>query len=298
MAVLAGGCADEFAAYNLVRGSRLLGIRAVPPELAVDETTTLDALITAADARFAWSWCPFTLGSEAGGGCAISEAELQMLADAVAPGMTIPPYDLGSDPTASFTSEFTPEFLAAICQALSGPRAPDGAGAIQCAERFPITIRLEVRSGDSTITAVRELGLLAGQGVLANANPSIAGAQMIGPDGAVAADLMAAQIPVVPRGVEYQLMLDVPESAAERYEDPGGEATREILTATWFFESGEMRKARSSFIEGVTDLANLGENQWTAPAAEGLTAARTRLFIVLRDDRGGLDWLATEVELR
>jgi hypothetical protein len=72
----------------------------------------------------------------------------------------------------------------------------------------------------------------------------------------------------------------------------------ERLTTSWFSSSGKIDKARTSFIDGVATLAEMSSNRFTAPAAEEWPAAGLVEFAaVVRDDRGGEDWLVRQVLL-
>lgn len=82
---------------------------------------------------------------------------------------------------------------------------------------------------------------------------------------------------------------DAPCDGAEPYLhfDP---RTRTIETATeslrlsWFSTDGHLSEDRTGATEG--SAGNWSENTWTAPDQEG----NVKLWIVIRDDRGGLSW--------
>ena len=80
---------------------------------------------------------------------------------------------------------------------------------------------------------------------------------------------------------------------AERYAiyDPSARAVRdatESLVASWYATSGELREERTDPID-----PEVMENDWTAPLQPG----SVRLWVVVRDDRGGSDWRSGIVEV-
>lgn len=293
------GCAPEFDPYNQVLGFRVLGLRAEPPQLQPEQAATVDALVTGAAATYQWSWCPVP---GAPGQCAITEDELRALAaEAGFDPEALPAYDLGSEPTAVFAHTIDPELLAGVCAAIAGAELPEGAPRPECAGSFDVELRLEVSDGAETIVGVRSLGLIYDEAVeVANANPQLGGAEIVLVGGDVRMPMGNGEVPTVARSAVYTVEVAVSEAEAELYEESqDGEPVtrRETLTISWFFEAGEMKKMRSSFLEGTTTLENLRQNEWTAPEAEE-AVDRNRFYFVLRDDRGGLDFAAGEVALR
>jgi hypothetical protein len=60
---------------------------------------------------------------------------------------------------------------------------------------------------------------------------------------------------------------------------------REVMRVSWFASDGEFEHDRTGRSEAEADQSD-SENKWTAPEAEG----DVRLWVVLRDDRGGVGW--------
>jgi hypothetical protein len=295
-AVLGAGCADEFEPYDVVAGHRLLGVRATPPEIRPGDTAVIDALVTSESASYAWSWCPLPFADPLEGACALSEEELRALLQAAGEDSPPPPYDLGSEAEASFEHTFSPELLEGLCEALRDQPLPPGVSRPRCRGRFSIALRLVVASDDEEIAAVRELGLVYADDYEPNTNPRIESARI----GVPYFELGGDEAVLVGRGFRYLLELDVSDSAAEVYETlEDGEIVerRESLVVSWFREGGEMEKVRSSFLEGTTDFDNLTTNHWIAPSDAELERDQLRLYFVLRDNRGGIDWLAADMEL-
>jgi hypothetical protein len=295
-ALATAGCADELGDYNEISGHRILAIRATPPEIRPGETATLDALITSEAATHQWSWCPVPFADPGEGDCPLSQQDLQALLQAVGAEAPPPPYDLGSGSTATFEHAFPPALLDGLCTALRDQPLPDGVPRPRCGGRYVITLRLVTESGADSIVGVRDLGLVYDDDYQPNRNPRIEGARI----GVPYFDLTGDDPVPVGRGFRYKLELDIPEAAAETYEDlQDGELVtrRESLVVTWFREGGPMDKARSSFLEGTTDFENLTTNYWIAPDDFELERDDMRLYFVLRDNRGGIDWLAADLEL-
>ena len=295
-ALVGAGCADEFAPYNEVVGHRVLGIRASPPEIRPQEAAVIDALVTSESATYAWTWCPLPLPDPSTGECPLSEAELAAMLQAAGSDASPPPYDLGVDSRATFEHTFEPDLLAALCQAFRDQPLPEGVPRPRCGGRYDVTVRLVASSGDERIVAVRDLGLIYDEDYEPNANPHIAGARL----GVPYFDLTHEDPVSVGTGFQYRLELDVSEEEAESYEalDDGELVTRrESLVVTWFYEAGDMDKSRTSFLEGTTDVVNLTTNHWDAPAAAAPGGERIKLYFVLRDNRGGIDWLQADLGL-
>ena len=94
---------------------------------------------------------------------------------------------------------------------------------------------------------------------------------------------------------------EVPEAAAcsgaESYAsfDPVTQtvrARREGMRLSWFATAGVLDEDHTGRDEA--DEATWSENAWTAPAATGLA----HLWVVLRDDRGGVGWRAYTFDVR
>jgi hypothetical protein len=60
---------------------------------------------------------------------------------------------------------------------------------------------------------------------------------------------------------------------------------REAMRVSWFASAGEFEHDRTGRSEVDADDAE-SENVWVAPDAEG----DVRVWVVLRDDRGGVGW--------
>ncbi len=291
------GCEQSFDPYAEVRGLRVLAIGSTLPDVRPTETATIEALVTT-DATYQWSWCPLPFSGPNEEECPISEVDLAALIASSGSTAEAPPYDLGTEAQIEFQHTIPPELLAGVCAQIA-ESLPEGIPAPPCDGLFSVSIRVVVTSGEQVIAATRELGLLYAEERQPNINPSIVGGE-ISVRGAPPFILAQDQPTTAVRNVDYALKLTVDESSPEVYpaivDDVQVEKT-EGLTISWFYEGGAMDKERSSFIDGFTDLENLGANEFSTPLAANYAAETSRLFFVLRDERGGTDWFVAPLEL-
>jgi hypothetical protein len=299
------GCGEDFDPYNRLNSLRVLAIASDPASPGSSETTTLTPLIYATPddppLRFAWSWCPLAAPIPEGGECAIDEAEFAGLA--MQSGVSLPPYDLGSEPTAQFTNAFDPALLAELCA-----QSVEGLALLDCEHGFPIEIRLTVTSARDELVAVRTLRLRFGA-IEANNNPAIAAIRAILPDEGELelAEPSEGSEPDVtlPRRATTTIMADISESEAETYQSTGEEAeqgeaaaqARERLLVTWFVETGSTKYEHTSFDEGVQPIEETVENRWEPERVSDYPPSTARLWVVVRDDRGGVGWRSAAVRL-
>jgi len=267
----------------------VLAIRAEPPLPAPGESSTLSALVYSKPddppLTFRWSWCPLAGPAEEGYPCRISDEQIAALAQA---GVTLPSFDLGDQPTAQVTHAIDPLILTQLCEGAGLPEVP------RCEGGFPIQIRLTVTSASKTETAVRELRLRLGPAAEPNANPTIDGllAQPPNLEEFQLIDDQAAM--TLPRHEKSALRAVVAESASEEYQgldnDRQPARVNEVLALTWFVESGDTKSERTSFVKGQTPLAVALENEWTPARTKDYEPARSRIIVVIRDNRGGVAW--------
>jgi hypothetical protein len=296
------GCGEDFDPYNRLNSLRVLAIASEPVAPAPSETTTLTPLVyTKQDEpvlTYAWSWCPLSIGADDSETCPIDEA--QFGAVAAESGVAAPAYDLGSEPTASFTHVFAPELLEAFCS-----ESFQGRSILDCEHGFPVQVKLIVTTQAETLVSVRTLHLGLAD-TSPNANPVIDGISIEPPDEQeqrLPDDAESPEPPqiMVPRSTETLTRAEVSPAAAEVYagQDEDGEnvTKRERLVFTWFVESGETDSVRTSFVPDRLPLPEALENLWKPAAVEDYPAATARLVVVVRDDRGGVGWRSGRVLL-
>ncbi len=297
------GCESDFTPYEELDRPRLLAIAADGSELAPDDATTLSALVTEANATYQWSWCPLVGTADEGYPCLVTEAELQAAIDAAigAGQVTVPPFDLGTADTATLDHAIPPAVWQGFCQALQESPLPGPVEFPRCDDKFEVSILLDVDVDGAPQRGRREVALLYDDSAPPNATPLIAGAVAIDPDTNERIDLDGGTLR---RGVTYTLELDIGADQIETYarvpvEGGPAEMVLEDLRASWFHdEGGELDHAATSFLDGSTDLDDLRTNEYTTPTAEERAADTARLFVVLRDDRGGTSWLEATVVLQ
>jgi hypothetical protein len=281
-----------------------LGVKAEPAWLAVGASTTLSAAVYNPHpdpVTYAWRWCPSRASTEDAFACAIAEDELNAALVAGGYAGVQVRYDLGNAVIADFSSPLPAELLAAACSGHGlGLFVPN------CVDGFPVSIGLVVRAGGEEVVAYKTLVVQLDALRPVNLNPRI-DAALVGPRDAAREDaiVLEASAPTasVTLSADAELFATVAESMVERYlprpdagtPDPG--ERRETLTLTWFVELGETASVRTGFIEGESTLDDLGHNTWTLPEPESTDAESTQVWLVLRDNRGGLDWLTRTIAL-
>jgi len=306
VASVATGGARDFDKYNLITGPRLLAVRAEPPTTEPDGTTTLDALVQVpADAtvEYAWSWCPLRGGAAQDYNCLVSEPDLRALLAANGVDLAMG-YDLGADATATLGYPAPAPALAALCGGMTGSLPPDVTPP-DCTRGFPVSVGLTVRAGGAEIRSYKEVRLALDENTPRNHNPSVSGVGFGAKNAARAATtpVVDSDPPVLQPNTTYELWADVPESSAEPFvrtfdaETGVPQASLETLTLTWFVEAGETLSMRTSYIYQELTFDDLDRNQWKIPRVADLETDHSRLTLVIRDERGGVAWLARDFAL-
>lgn len=298
--LLASACGgDEFDPYARLKALRVLAIRSEPVAPASGQSTTLTPLVYvpegAPEPTFAWSWCPFTASAADGAQCPIDEAELQQLSGA---GISLPPFDLGTGASATFENRFTPELIQLAC---SGGGMAEALGLLDCDQGLPVQIKLTVQSGDQQVVSIRRLRL-RGEMDPGDTNPRLDGL-------GVAIDDMPRELPealtddtpTVTRKKETMLLASLSEDEAERYTGRDDRdqpiETREQLILSWFVDNGDLDTSRTSYAEGSLSIESAQKNLWKPASVKDFPGEASRVLLVLRDDRDGVDWRGGVVRL-
>jgi hypothetical protein len=297
------GCDGNLPEYNQLEGFRVLALRASPPSLSEGESTTLDALAFVEDEpnpslRYRWSWCPARLPSAIGGDCALDEAELARLLGVDSDEVD---FDLGDEATAELAYPAQSDVFRAACENSADSEAQ--AAVFSCEGGFPISIRADITYGEQTIRIQKEVWLLFGD-LPANENPELGAVSFLKvsneADPVSWPEETAARLAL---GERYEVRVEVDESSAELFVpeatavDPSPEERQESLYITWFVSSGETDEKRTSFVKDGLSLADFGENEWLLPKVGDEQRDAARMFLVLRDERGGVSWLSRDAEL-
>jgi hypothetical protein len=332
------GCAEDFDTSDMLKHLRILAIQAEPPQPATGQSTTLRALVYQPPASgvadreeavtgYHWSWCPTATSPEDLSKCPVDQNMADMLFAGI-PG--VPPLDLGTNETATFTNPFPSSLLAALCQkdysvlpalnqALSdqGGLANNAASIFRCEiGGFPITIQLVmdamVAGKPKQFPAIFKIFLPTNDAVPPNHNPVV---------GAISLREAGIDYPVdeaatwsVVRDGEAIVHLDVPLSSSEplpnwqdvhMLKDPHHQPN-EQLTVFWFTEggifNGKLGEETTMYYGGdpndpVSPFSSLLENKFEAFKADKYQGATARFYMVVRDLRNGVSWTTGVVRL-
>jgi hypothetical protein len=284
-------CSDpDFPVYNELDGFRVLALRTSPPDLVPGSATQLDALVYDAGDEVTWRWslCPWPSDPNQGYACVVNQA----LWDAVwqdAGLSDAPPLALGDAANPSVALPNDRSRLRAVCNALLVRLASAKTLPPDCEGTWRWSVQLAASAAGTTIEAVKSLPVLLGEASERNANPVIERFS-ITRDGAAHA---LQDVPLEPDH-DYALHVEIANDQAQEYTPPPvpGQAPsepgprREALIFTWFVEGGETDRVRSIYREGVESLSRAARNRWHTPATSG----PARLFVVVRDNRGGVDF--------
>jgi hypothetical protein len=295
------GCSDDFAPYSDLDRLRILAVKADPATPLAGQTATLSALTFAPAGEtisLHWTWCPVAAKASDAYACPLDQATASQVLGAFldsSVGTDLPSLDLGYGTTASLTNPFSTAGLAALCGA--GLQSPSVTRGFDCEGGYPVTVALDAATSSDTLRAGFVLRLPASDAAEINHNPAPTGLRLGG-----APLLEAPTLVRLAPGATVDLALELPPTAPELRAIPSSEGPPgqrlERLTTSWFSSSGKIDKARTSFIDGVATLAEMSSNRFTAPAAEQWPAAGLVEFAaVVRDDRGGEDWLVRQAVL-
>jgi hypothetical protein len=295
------GCSDDFAPYSRLSSLRVLGIAGDPAAPATGETTTLSAMVftpTDEPVTYAWSWCPVPGPSRSGYECLVTEAEANGLL-----GGGVPPYDLGKDPTATFTNSLPPAFLKQACT--PNPQNPI---VFNCSKGFPIQIKVVVKAPsypdqENGLIAVKTLNLRFDAAIPANGNPQLGG---------LTATINGVDVPItddpnptvtLPRNLETVIKVGLAPEEAEIYTlPPDPKSIREYLLLSWFVESGDIDDARTAYqfdanLVETVPIDRARTNKWKPGKLEDYPGQLARIVVVVRDSREGISVVRGRVRL-
>ncbi len=328
IALLAPACGGDFDPYSRVKTLRVLGIQSEPPAPAPGKTATFKALVYTpkpdAELSYEWSWCPLAGPARDGYPCLITVADITKLAGEAA-AATLPPYNLGTGPTAMFTHTVDPTLLKLVCPDRPDPNAQAGrsdggtgapAGqigdlraAVQagggCEGGFPMQLRVKIKSGTEVIDSVRTVRLRLEGESPSNQNPAIDGLlRLSSKETKDQGDLLGDEPGItLPRRIEARLRALVKREHIEKYS--GFDARNmpaelyERLNLAWFVETGDLDSETTGFIEGAKGLVFEDSliNKWKPGKVKDYEKASARVLVVIRDNRGGIGWTTGAVNL-
>ena len=297
------GCGPDFAPYWRIEKLRVMAIGADPIVLKEGDTATLEGLVWAPpgqDIAYQWDWCPFQVSPQERYECPITREELieqlkqgiraqgeEPPADAVLEAL-VPPFDLGTQPSAQLSYPLGQEFVLGLCQALQqriaglGNELANLVNVGDCSRGFQVTVRLEVSTSQESITSSKRVVLWTGSEFDQNRNPEVEGMEIRlrerGDVEKVASRLpwvseaegLAGRwypipedgaLPVV-RGVPFELRARMNVSLIETWQPPAPQGTDrerdppegEVVLYRWFVTEGDLSEDSSLYKEGLNEL--------------------------------------------
>jgi hypothetical protein len=314
------GCVPDFEDdLSLVTAPRVLSIQAEPAEAKPNETVTLSALVVGPD--------PFAPPAQASFALCVERKPLTELGP-VSPGCLVEPsarssallpLGFGDGVSATLPSDACRLFGPSRPEPKEGepagrPVDPDATGGYY----EPVTVRVEA-ARDLAVGAIRVLcplpAVTQAQSIefsaryRPNHNPALASLELFRAGGSTALTPdPAATEPLVELEPGERVTLragwlacpDEPDGncpGAESYVwfDPELRAVttqRESIRISWFASAGKFKSERSGRDE--SELETDSENTWVAPSSPG----EVRLWLVIRDSRGGQSWRTYLVAVR
>ncbi len=315
--VMSLGCAPDFDPYLRLQELRVMAIQSNPVAPIPGESTTLTPLVFIPEGTpaptFAWSWCPLVGTANDGYPCQLTEAQLaQQIQAAGADPSILPPYNLGTQPTAVFPHTIPPAWVAPFC----APATPGGRALLNCDQGFPVQIRLVVRlpDGSATIESVRTLNLRLESETAPNLNPVVSGISATevlprppGSDPKTEAptkivDMTDGTAATLRRQRNNTIRVAVFADQSQPYIDKDARGnplpSNERLYITWFFETGDARHQISSYLPGESKIERFLENEWRPESPQDYAPNASRIYAVVRDNRGGVSWRVATANLR
>lgn len=305
-------CDDGVSSSSQLKRLRLLAVQAEPPNPRLGESTLLRPLVylpPGESVTYAWSWCPVPTDSQKGYRCPVDQAALDAIASQA--GLdAVPPLDLGTSETITFTNPFPATLLARLCDGDSAATEMFAGSVFNCSvSTLPMQVMLTIR-GSTTDTGVVSLRLPIDDEP-GNRNPVIAGISVLSPEPARPLDDTGSVR--VPRNTEVKLRAGLDPTQSESYLDkqvgPDDEyvrdgsgrfvlaPTQERMTLWWFAEGGGFEERSTSW--SVKDLDSNGQplpfesatdNPWSTPKVEDYGQSTSLVLVVVRDNRGGVAW--------
>lgn len=225
--ILSVACEGDFESRTKLSGYRVVGIEASPPEVAPNSTVNLlvhDFYDGSEPLSYAWSLCPYSVGSAVNYECIDSELEVP----------------IGSEP--EITLDFGPNGLdlEEKLTLFQGVVNPDGTER-SLEAGFDIWLRLDSGpdcDGCKRIETVKRLRIRDNPREAANQNPVILGLDISG-------DAVAGE------SVSVRVDVEAPES----FRDPDtGEIREEEYIYTWYTTAGETDPGLTFGAERETEL--------------------------------------------
>jgi hypothetical protein len=301
------GCKPDLGSPpSLVIAPRFLAVRGVPPEAAENGMVTYDALVvdpngTVINPTFGWAQClvpdPPANGNDVSSGC------LSIPDDTTAPASTFTAA-LPANACTLFGPETPPPMKG---QPPTRPADPDTTGGFYQPVRatWQSDAGLEIAFALERVTcplanAPTDIAGQFASTYVANKNPTLADL-VLDPTGAATSLYSAGQasappVATVSTNQKVTLQADFSADSAETFPVWNVltlmlETQRESLRISWFATGGAFEHDATG--RGQTEMETFTQNVWTAP----ITPGPVYFWMVLRDNRGGIDFAATEIDV-
>lgn len=289
------GCAPELGADAwLVDRVRLLAVRAEPAEVPPGAVAVYSAFLASPDgsdasSTLSWSLCtapkPISENDTVASACVLDPDALQPLGEGTTVSVTMPedacqrfgpdppPQGAGEAPLRPRDADITGGYYQPL-------RVDDGTGT-----SFPLQrITCSLAGASAKVAAEFRARYRANQ------NPELAGLSAYD----AAGDPLA--LDALPADTEITLRASWPAVSAETYPvyDLATRTLldrRESLRVSWFAAVGSLALDHSG--RTATEIETFAENTWRTPVA-----GPVRLWVVLRDDRGGVAFLRADGNVR
>jgi hypothetical protein len=271
----------------LVTAPRILAVRADPAEAAPGAKVKFTALVaspagTQTQAAIQWDFCtapkPLTEDNVVANACLTDPSSLVPAGSGVS-------IDVATPHTSC--SIFGPD----VGTTGARPRDPDGTGGYY----QPLLASLPGTDGAIELTRIHcDLANADAASATAfakqyklNQNPQLL--PIAGTVGGAASSLSA-----IPSGARVTLHASWPASSAETfaYFDPSSQTVttqREAMQVAWYASGGTLDTESTG--RASSDMATMSDDGWTAPGTSGVV----HLWVVLRDSRGGVDFLEQDL---
>jgi hypothetical protein len=303
-ALVVVGCKPDLGApISLVSGPRLLAIRGMPPEVAESGTVAYDGLAvdvtgTVFGPAIGWAQClapnPPANGNDVSSAClgVADDAGPAPTFSATLPaddctlfGPETPPPKKGEPPTRPADADTTGGYYQPIRATWSSDAGDLLAFALE---------RILCRLGNAPVDAAAQYA----SSYLPNTNPQLADL-LLDPAGAARPLFSAGQTAApgtVGAGQKVTLQADWSPASQETFlvwdvVTLSLVMQTESLRLSWFATAGQFEHDATG--RSAIETETFTENSWTAPT----TAGPVHLWIVLRDNRGGLDFAEAELDV-
>lgn len=271
---------------SLVTSTRILAVRALPAEAKPGTKITFTALVaspdgTVNDPDVAWSFCtapkPITEDNVVSNVCLGTSA--------------LVPAGSGPSTVAKTPSDGCSVFGPDVGSGGLRPRDPDSTGG------YYQPLRVDFPGADTAFELARiqcdlanadaQAATAFGKAYKPNLNPVLSPLTATLGGSAVA-------LGAIPQGSHITLQASWPASSAETfaYFDPGSQTVttqREAMQVAWYATGGTLDTESTG--RASSDMATTSDDGWTAPVAGGTT----HLWVVLRDSRGGVDFVEQDL---